>query len=63
MKFRWQLLKFRWQRFGIPVSNFPAFYEHNGERSNPGGGLLPIMAYTGGPQTGVSFSGIRSMKG
>ena len=55
MKFRWQLLKFRWQRFGIPVSNFPAFYEHNGERSNPGGVTPHNGIYGGASNRGIFF--------
>ena len=33
LKFSSQLLKFEQQLFGIPVSNFPALYEHNWDRS------------------------------
>ena len=48
-------MKFRWQRFGIPVSNFPAFYEHNGERSNPGGVTPHNGIYGGASNRGIFF--------
>ena len=60
MKFRWQLLKFRYQLFGIQVSNFPAFYEHRKVQSR---GVTPHNGIYGSAQKGVPFSDIRSMKG